>query len=353
MQADTRSLSPSASQTARRGPRLGFDTSSLRAWQWKAMQLLDFAAEQGLDTIQISSLGDFASLDAAHLKAVREKARQQGITLDAGIGCICPSSASWSNKWGDAPTYVREGLRVSSLLGARAMRCFLGSERDRRGTVPIDAHIENTVKVLRSVRSAALDSGVKIAVENHSGDMQARELRTLIEAAGKDFVGACLDTGNPMQVMEDPMVTLEVLAPYVVTTHIRDSVVYEHPRGAAWQWVALGDGSIDFHAFVTRYRELCPQAGMQLEVITGRPPRVLPYYEQDFWKAFPKADAAEFSRFVALAKKGRPFDGFMVIEDGVNPQPDEYKAALKLQQRRDLERSLAYAKKTLGAGLRA
>ena len=55
-------------------------------------------------------------------------------------------------------------------------------------------------------------------------------------------MGACLDTGNPMWVMEDPLLTLEVLGPYTVTTHIRDSVVFEHPRGAAAQWVALGDG---------------------------------------------------------------------------------------------------------------
>ena len=29
---------------------------------------------------------------------------------------------------------------------------------------------------------------MKIALENHAGDMQAREVRTIIEEAGKDFV---------------------------------------------------------------------------------------------------------------------------------------------------------------------
>jgi hypothetical protein len=28
------------------------------------------------------------------------------------------------------------------------------------------------------------------------------------------FVASCLDTGNPMWVVEDPFVTLETLAPY-------------------------------------------------------------------------------------------------------------------------------------------
>ena len=116
--------------------------------------------------------------------------------------------------------------------------------------MPLEQHMENTVKVFRAVRSEAQDLDVKIALENHSGDMQAREVRTIIEEAGKDYVASCLDTGNPMWVVEDPMVALEILAPYVVTTHIRDSAVFEHPRGAAAQWVALGDGSIDFKTFV-------------------------------------------------------------------------------------------------------
>ena len=205
----------------------------------------------------------------------------------------------------------------------------------------------------RSVRSQAMDLGVKVALENHAGDMQAREVRTIIEESGKDFVGSCLDTGNPMWVAEDPQVSLEVLGPYVVTTHVRDSVVYEHPRGAAAQWVALGDGTIDFAKFIARYRELCPKASMQLEVITGRPPRLVPYLEPGFWKAFPKANAAEFARFVALAKAGHPFTGYMVVEDGAKTPPPEFKAALQEQQRVDLERSLDYAKKSLGVGLRS
>ena len=174
----------------------------------------------------------------------------------------------------------------------------------------------------------------------------------LSRRAGKDAVGSCLDTGNPMWVVEDPLVSLEILAPYVVTTHVRDSVVYEHPRGASAQWTALGDGVIDFPKFMARYRELCPKAAMQLEIITGRPPQVLPYLEPDFWKAFPNAKASEFARFVALAKSGHPFTGFMVVEDGATAPPPEFSAALREQQRVDLERSLDYAKKSLGVGVR-
>ena len=71
------------------------------------------------------------------------------------------------------------------------------------------------------------------AVENHAGDMQARELKTLIEGAGSDFVGVCLDSGNPLWTIEDPHLTLETLHPYVLTSHVRDSAVWKVPEGAA------------------------------------------------------------------------------------------------------------------------
>jgi hypothetical protein len=90
---------------------------------------------------------------------------------------------------------------------------------------------------------------------------------------------------------------------------------------------------------------------MQLEIITGRPPEVLPYLEPDFWKAFQKTPAWEFARFVALAKSGRPFLGNMVIGQWSDNSP-ALEAALKEQQRVDLERSLEYAKKKLGVGVR-
>jgi 3-oxoisoapionate decarboxylase len=333
------------------GIRLGYDSYSLRAWRWDAMQHIEYAAGLKLDSIQISSLTEFESLEPAYLRQVRDRAAAARLVLDGGIGSICPTSKSWNPKNGTPTEYLTSGLKVAKAIGASAMRVFMGSSADRQGPVPIERHMEETVKALRSVRTLALDVGVKIGIENHSGDMQARECRDLIETAGKDYVGCCLDTGNPMWVLEDPLLTLEILGPYAVTTHIRDSVVFEHPRGAAWQWVTLGDGIVDWPRFMERYRQICPTATMQLENITGRPPRIVAYLEPDFWKEFPKARAADFVSFVALAKRGRPLMAPMIIADQVGRVPPEYSEALKVQQKRDLERGLDFAKKTLGAGV--
>ena len=56
--------------------KLGFDTYSLRAFRWKASQLLNYAASLKLDTIQISSLGDYENLDPAYLQQVKDQDRK-------------------------------------------------------------------------------------------------------------------------------------------------------------------------------------------------------------------------------------------------------------------------------------
>jgi sugar phosphate isomerase/epimerase len=331
--------------------KLGFDSYSVRAFKWKAPQLLEYAAGLKLDTIQFSSLDDYESHEAAYLQKVKEQAAHLNIAIDSGMGCVCPSSKAYSKNGPPARDRLLEGMRVAKDVGATAMRCYMGTTADRLGEPGIEAHMANTISLFKSVRSEALDWGVKIALENHAGDMQAREVKTIIEESGQEYVAACLDTGNPVWCIEDPFVSLETLAPYVVTTHVRDSAVFETPKGAAWQWVALGDGSVDLVRFVEQFRKLCPKSSMQLEIITGRPPALHNYFEPEFWKAFPKMPAWEFARFVALVRSGHPFMGAMVVEDVTGQKPEVMAEALKEQQRFDLERSFEYARKKLNVGI--
>ena len=331
--------------------RLGYDTYSLRFLKWNAFQHLDFAKANGCDAIQFSSAEAFEQTTPEYLGRVRARAGELGIKIDTGTGCICELSKSWNNKNGSSQKVLEDGLRIAKLLGAKAMRCYMGTDRDRSGAVALERLVETTAANLKKVRSVAIDSGVTIAVENHK-DLQAWQMKTLIEQAGRDFVGANLDLGNPLTLMEHPLTTLEVLGPYTATSHFRDTAVYETTRGAAVQWVAMGDGSIDFVEVIKVYGELCPQASVHLEIITGRQPYQTPYLEPDYWKTFAGMPAKDFARFVALAKHGAPFSGTMVIEDlEGKPAPPQFESALIFQQRADLERSLRFAREKLHLGV--
>jgi len=244
-------------------------------------------------------------------------------------------------------------LDVASVLGSPVLRCFLGSNADRTAAQPLEVHINATVETCQAVKDIALDLGIKLAIENHAGDMQGWELKELIEKAGPEYVGACIDTGNPLWVGEDPLVTLEHLAPYVAASHIRDTCVWSHPSGAAVQWVAMGDGNVGINEWAEQYKARCAHVPFTLEIITGGPPRVLNYLEDDYWHAFPDARASEFARFVRLAQAGVPFMGTVVTVDPAEGVPPEYEAARKAQQLFDLERSVAYCREELGVGERA
>ena len=342
--------SPPAASAGATPVRLGYDAYSIRDFKWKDLQHIDYAASLQLDAVQLSIPDDFASVEADHLRKVRDYAAQKGIELSAGTGCICPTNPAWNSAHGSPEQYLASSGFVANQLGLRAMRVFIGAPTDRHARIPVETHIESTLKVLRSARSRMQDLDLKIAIENH-GDLTARELRALVQEAGPDLVGVNYDSGNPMWVMEDPAQTLEILAPFVVTSHFRDSALFEHPRGAAFQWVAMGDGSVRIGAVAESYRKLCPGKSILLEIITGRPPQMLPYLEDEWWNGFRNAPAADFARFVGLVKQGHAYLGPMVIAGPGRPA-EPIAAALREQQRTDLERSLKYCREKLKLGLR-
>ena len=76
-------------------------------------------------------------------------------------------------------------------------------------------------------------------MENHAGDLHSLELVRLIEDAGKDFVGANMDSGNAVWTLEDPIENLKNLGPYAVTTSLRDTAVWNSENGVTAQWTAV------------------------------------------------------------------------------------------------------------------
>ncbi len=345
-------LSPSASigasKVKKRNIKLGFDNFSIRDLKWKAPQLLDYAAKIKVDTLLMSDLGVYENYDEAYLKKIKEQANRLGVEIQAGTGSICPTSRSYNKvKWGPAEEHLKLLIRIAKTLGSPVARCYLGNNGDRKSEGGIYRHIEETVKVCKAMRSYAVDSNVKIAIENHAGDMQAWELAELIEAAGKDFVGATMDPGNATWTLEDPMLNLEILGPYAATAGIRDSEVWETEKGASVMWANVGQGLTDWPAYVDRFEELCPGVPFVLEIISYTWIRELPYLDPAMWKAFPKARAGEFARFLALAKQGKPY----TLPKG-RPTGDKSAKLTQQQQMFDLEESVKYCKNVLGLGLK-
>jgi len=285
--------------------KFGLDLFSLRSQGWTPFQYLDFAAKWGMRVVHFSEIRFLGSLEEQNLQAVRAHAEELGIEVEIGMLSICPTSTIFDKSKGTAEEQLTRMAAAARIVGSRIVRCVLGTSADRTSTTPLEANIENTVQVLHNVRSRMVDAGVKVAIENHAGDMQAREVKMLIEEAGKDFVGSCLDSGNPLWTIEDPHLTLETLAPYVLTSHVRDTSLWNTPQGVAVAWTRMGEGNIGIEDYIREYAAKCPGRPLSLEIIvTG--PRFFNYRDPKFWDAYRKDPAWEFARFLALADKGKP-----------------------------------------------
>jgi hypothetical protein len=115
----------------KRNVKLGFDNFSIRAFGWKAQQLLEHAASLRLDTILISDLHSYESLEEKHLREVKAKADDLGIEIHAGTGGVCPTSARAKSSGRRRALQLLSGWRRRSSPVARC----LGTMEDRKGGI--------------------------------------------------------------------------------------------------------------------------------------------------------------------------------------------------------------------------
>lgn len=297
-------------QTSVPRPRLGLDTFSIGSQSWTPMEILDFASGMKIDVVQFSEIQFLGSQDwqvalaPDNLRGIRRRADELGIALEVGMRSIGPTSGSFDRSAGTAEEQIMRMVEAAKILGSPLVRCFQGTQADRSSN--IDRHIDATAAMLRSARSRIVDSGIKISIENHAGDMQARELKRLIEEAGPDFVGATIDSGNAVWTIENPHLTLETLAPYVLTSHMRDSYVFVSERGTEAQWCRMGDGNLDMDGYLRKFAQQCPGKTVNLEVIISNAPRTFRYRDPEAWEIFQTTPASEFARFLSLCEQGEP-----------------------------------------------
>ena len=156
--------------------KLGFDNYALRSLDWKAPRLLEHAAALALDSVLFSDLTVLEHHSGDYLADLRAQASSLGLEIQVGTLSICPSSALWNNQHGSPADLLKKTIEIARALGSPVARCVLGNVQDRRSPGGIQARIAETVEILKSVRPIAVESGIQIALENHAGDLQAREL---------------------------------------------------------------------------------------------------------------------------------------------------------------------------------
>lgn len=159
---------------------------------------------------------------------------------------------------------------------------------------------ESSWKSLTLAEPVVANHGVKLAVENHK-DWRVDEHIAILEKLSSEFVGVNLDTGNNVSLLEDPMKVVEALAPFSITTHLKDMAVEEMQDGFLLAEVPLGEGFLDIPRVIEICRAARPDIKLNLEMITRDPLRI-PCLTEQYWTTFGEMRAHELAEALRMVR---------------------------------------------------
>jgi sugar phosphate isomerase/epimerase len=197
-------------------------------------RFLDYARTLGARGVQVG----LGALDDTAADALRERALAASMYLE-GITSLPRDQADMGRFEAEISTAKRSGADVvrTVMLSGRRYETFPTAAAFRR-------FAETSSHALSLAAPVVARHDVRLAVENHK-DWRADELLAILKRVGNDHVGVCLDTGNSIALLEDPMEVVEALAPRAFTTHLKDMGVEEYPQGFLLAEVPLGAGILD------------------------------------------------------------------------------------------------------------
>ncbi len=255
-----------------------------------ALDVLDHVRGLGVGGLQIMMNG-WSSEMAGKVRDTRES---YALFLEGSIGL--PKNE------GDVMRFEKE-LRLGKEAGASVFRSAMGGRRYEvfSSAEEFKRYKEGAWKSLQLAEPLARRHRVRIGIENHK-DFHAAELAEMLQKLSSEHIGSCIDTGNSIALLEDPMQVVETLAPYAVTTHIKDMAVQECADGFLLSEVPLGEGILDLPRMLELFEKANPQVNHNLEMIT-RDPLDIPCLKPGYWATFPDKKGTELARTLAMVRE--------------------------------------------------
>ena len=203
----------------------------------------------------------------------------------------------------DASAFER-ALQHASTVGAVALRsACLGTRRYETFSSLNDW--QNFVTQSHSSLEAAapiLDRyKIPLGIENHK-DWTADEMVALFKKFSSEYLGACLDFGNNISLLDDPYDVVEKLAPYTVSTHLKNVGVERAADGFLLSEMVLDKGFLDLPRMITTVQQARPKTRFSLEMIT-RDPLHVPCLADRYWTTFPDRNGRYLARTLMLVQK--------------------------------------------------
>ena len=240
------------------------------------------------------------------------------------------------------PAVFEHAVHIAKEAGATSLRvvCLLGRRYEMFDTL---ADWRTAVQGFHKQIAAALPVveryKMPLGIENHK-DWRVDEQVALLERYGSEYLGVSLDTGNNLTVLDDPMETVEKLAPYTFSVHLKDMAAEECEHGYLLSEVPLGEGMLDIKRMVDTIRRAKPDVHFSLEMIT-RDPLEVPCLTDKYWATFFDVNGIHLARLLSSLRAHKPRSPLPRVT-GLTP---EQRYTLELDF---VERSIVYARDQLG-----
>ena len=237
-------------------------------------EFLEYCHSLGAGGIQAS----LASLEPAYLKKLRDRAGEFGMYIEVMAELPKPDDTAAFERTAAAAKAAGALCIRTAALGGRRYETYsqLSDWQD---------FVKRSLAAIDRALPIATKEQMPLAVENHK-DWTAQELAALVKDRSSEYLGVCLDTGNNIALLDDPMNLIETLAPYAISTHFKDMAVEPSANGFLLSEVPLGEGIVDLSRAIAAIQRARPQTRFTLEMITRNPLEV-PCLTDKYWATFP------------------------------------------------------------------
>ena len=188
-----------------------------------------------------------------------------------------------------------QSVRNSAELGATVMRAV---SRPPAGRAPggrryttftsyeeVQAWEQEANAIVEKCLPIAERYKVAIALENHK-DRTSEEHLAFLQRFDSEYLGALIDPGNNLALMEDVEETLERLGPYAKACSLKDMGVAPYEDGFLLSEVQFGHGMSDQKKVFEILRRHNPKIHPTTELIT-RDPLEIPVLTADYYRTLP------------------------------------------------------------------
>jgi sugar phosphate isomerase/epimerase len=255
------------------------------------LKFLAFCHERGAAGVQLP----IGVRDTEYQKKLRSRLDEYGMYLEGSVRMVKDKA--------DAERFEVE-LCCAKECGATVVRTvMLGGRRYEtfKKVQEYQAFKEHAWRSLQLAEPIVARHKMRLAVENHK-DYRTDELVDVMRRLSSEHVGVCVDTGNNIALLEEPLETVRALAPFAFSCHLKDMAVEEREDGFLLAEVPLGDGFLDLPSIAKALRAAHPELRFNLEMLT-RDPLVIPCLNDGYWATFGDVPGRDLARTLAMVRK--------------------------------------------------